>query len=102
LQAASSTADGESYAAPPTRPGTPSDAPRWLERIGYLRTQRLNRAEFPLELGAAVPRSVRLYTLPPEIVEIVPEYSGYDYVLVGDDIVIIDPDSHEIVAVIPA
>ena len=49
-----------------------------------------------------VRRSVRLYTLPPEIVEIVPEYSGYDYVLVGDDIVMIDPDSHEIVAVIPA
>jgi len=72
------------------------------ERIGHIRIQRLNRADFSLQVGAAVPRSVRLYTLPPEIVEIVPEYSGYDYVLVGDDIVIIDPDSHEIVAVIPA
>jgi uncharacterized protein DUF1236 len=72
------------------------------ERIGHLRTQRLNRADFSLEVGAAVPWSVRLYTLPPEIVEIVPEYRGYDYVMVGDDIVIIDPDSHEIVAVIPA
>lgn len=72
------------------------------ERIGRLRTQRLNRADFSLEVGAAVPRSVRVYTLPPEIVEVVPEYRGYDYVLVGEDIVIIDPESHEIVAVIPA
>lgn len=72
------------------------------ERVGHLRTQRLNRADFSLEVGVAVPRSVRLYTLPPEIVEIVPEYRGYDYVLVGDDIVIIDPASLEIVAVIPA
>jgi hypothetical protein len=72
------------------------------ERIGRLRTQRLNRADFSLEVGAAVPRSVRVYTLPPEIVEVVPEYRGYDYVLVGEDIVIIDPESHEIVGVIPA
>ena len=67
-----------------------------------MRAQRLNRADFSLEVGAAVPRSVRVYTLPPEIVEIVPEYRGHDYVLVGDDIVIIDPGSLEIVAVIPA
>lgn len=72
------------------------------ERVGHLRTQRLSRADFSLEVGAAVPRSVRLYTLPLEIVEIVPEYRGYDYVLVGDEIVIIDPASLEIVAVIPA
>jgi hypothetical protein len=72
------------------------------ERAGHLRAQRLNRADFSLDVGAAVPRSVRIYTLPPEIVEIVPEYRGYDYVMVGDEIVIIDPESLEIVAVIPA
>ena len=70
------------------------------ERIAHLRTRRLNRADFSLEVGVAV--RVRLYTLPPEIVEIVPEYRGYDYVLVGDEIVIMDPDSLEIVAIIPA
>ena len=72
------------------------------EGVGHLRAQRLDRADFSLEVGAPVPQSVRLYTLPPEIVEIVPEYRGCDYVIVSDDIVIIDPESHEIVAVIPA
>jgi hypothetical protein len=72
------------------------------ERIGHLHAQRLDRADFSLEVGVAVPRSVRVYTLPPEIVEVVPEYRGYDYILVGDDIVIVDPGSLQIVAVIPA
>jgi len=79
----SATAEGAGAAE---RPGPAADA-----RHGRRVQQR-----------AAVPRSVRVYTLPPEIVEVVPEYRGYDYVLVGEDIVIIDPESHEIVAVIPA
>jgi hypothetical protein len=40
--------------------------------------------------------------LPPEIVEIVPEYQGFDYVMVGDEILIVDPGSLQIIAVIPA
>ena len=32
---------------------------------------------------------------------LVPQYEGYDYVLVGDNILIIDPDTMEIVDVIP-
>ena len=40
--------------------------------------------------------------LPPTVIEIVPQYRGYDYFLVGDQIVIVDPDTLEIVAVLPA
>ncbi|HLL26819.1 MAG TPA: DUF1236 domain-containing protein [Xanthobacteraceae bacterium] len=58
--------------------------------------------KFEVSVGARVPRTVRFYPLPLEIVEIVPEYRGYDYVLVGDEIVIIDPNTLEIVAVLPA
>ena len=36
-----------------------------------------------------------------DVVEIVPQYEGFDYVVVGDEILIIDPDSLEIVAIIP-
>ena len=45
---------------------------------------------------------MRLHRLPPTIVELVPAYEGYDFILVRDDIVIIDPDTYEIVDVIPA
>ncbi len=34
--------------------------------------------------------------------EIVPQYRGYDYIIVGDEIVIIEPRTMRIVAIIPA
>ena len=40
--------------------------------------------------------------LPEEIVLLIPEYRGYDYFLIGDEIVIVDPRTLEIVAIIPA
>ncbi len=63
---------------------------------------RLDSVNFALSVGTAIPRSVRLHRLPPAIVELVPDYEGYDFILVRDDIVIIDPDTYEIVDVIPA
>jgi hypothetical protein len=66
------------------------------------RAERITNANFTIRVGARVPRTVRFYPLPVEIVEIVPEYQGYDYVLVGDEILIIDPETLEIVAVMPA
>jgi hypothetical protein len=66
------------------------------------RAERVTNANFTIRVGARVPRTVRFYPLPVEIVEIVPEYQGYDYVLVGDEILIIDPETLEIVAVLPA
>ncbi|WP_246693918.1 DUF1236 domain-containing protein, partial [Methylobacterium sp. WL18] len=70
--------------------------------ITRLGVSPLRDVAFGLAIGTAIPRSVRLHRLPPAIIEIVPEYEGYDFVLVRDDIVIIDPDTYEIVDVIPA
>ena len=41
-------------------------------------------------------------TLPVEVIVVYPEWRGYDYILVGDQILVIDPRSHEIVAVLDA
>jgi hypothetical protein len=35
-------------------------------------------------------------------VTIVPEYRGFEYVVVGDQLLIIDPNTLEIVAILPA
>ncbi|MEE7460995.1 hypothetical protein MFUR16E_06370 [Methylobacterium fujisawaense] len=70
--------------------------------ITRLGVSPLRDVAFGLAIGTAIPRSVRLHRLPPAIIELVPEYEGYDFVLVRDDIVIIDPDTYEIVDVIPA
>jgi hypothetical protein len=55
-----------------------------------------------ISVGTRVPSSVHYYPLPREVVVIYPEWRGYDYILVGDQIVIIDPRSHEIVAILEA
>jgi Protein of unknown function (DUF1236) len=57
---------------------------------------------FDIAIGASVPRNVHVEVLPEDVVEIVPQYEGFDYIIVGDNILIIDPNTMEIVATIPA
>ena len=56
-----------------------------------------------ISVGVTVPRKVKVYPLPPEIVEIVPAYRHYVYFVLADGrIVIVDPDTYEVVYVIVA
>jgi hypothetical protein len=55
-----------------------------------------------VRVGTRLPESVHYYPLPVEVVEVYPEWRGYNYILVGDQIVIIDPRTHEIVAILEA
>jgi hypothetical protein len=63
---------------------------------------RVDRVDFNVSVGTRVPRSVHFVPVPRNIVEIEPSWRGYDYFLVGDQIVIVDPRSMEIVAVVDA
>jgi hypothetical protein len=58
--------------------------------------------DFSIQIGSALPRRVHVEVLPEDIVEIVPQYRGFDYVLVGEQILIVDPRTLEIVAIVPA
>ncbi|WLB54720.1 DUF1236 domain-containing protein [Bradyrhizobium japonicum] len=69
--------------------------------ISHVNVQPLNNVNFSLSVGTVVPRDVRLQPLPAEVVEIVPQYQGYNFVLVKDEIVIVEPSSYKIVAVMP-
>ncbi len=53
-------------------------------------------------VGIRVPDSVHFYPLPAEVFVVYPEWRGYDYVLVGDEILVINPRTHEIVAILEA
>jgi len=53
-------------------------------------------------VGTRVPESVHFYPLPVEVIVVYPEWRGYDYIMVGDEILVIDPRTHEIVAIIEA
>jgi Protein of unknown function (DUF1236) len=63
---------------------------------------RVNNVNFDISVGTAVPRSIHFVVLPAEIVTIVPEYRGFDYIVVGDQLLIIDPNTLQIVAILPA
>jgi hypothetical protein len=55
-----------------------------------------------VRVGASVPSSVHFYPLPTEVVEVYPEWRGYDFILVGNEIIILNPGSHTIVAILEA
>jgi hypothetical protein len=62
--------------------------------------EKLDRVDFSLSTGTAVPSYARIRPLPERIVEIVPQYRGYDFVMVRDEIVIIEPRTRRIVTVL--
>src|SRR5262249_20112685 len=63
----------------------------------------INNADFALSVGARIPRErVSLRPLPSEVVTIYPEWRGYEFFLVRDEIIVVDPRTLEIVAVLPA
>jgi len=72
-----------------------------------IRSQKVERVEpsqlnVSINVGTRIPSSVRVHRLPQEVVTVYPEWRGYDYILVSEQIVIIDPRSHEIVFIIDA
>jgi len=69
-----------------------------------IRSQKVERVNLnvSVSVGTRIPASVHVHALPQEVIVIYPEWRGYDYILVGDEIVIISPRTHEIVAVIEA
>ena len=53
-----------------------------------------------VSVGASLPSDVVVNPLPPTIVELVPEFRGYDYFVMGDEIVIVDPATRQVVEII--
>jgi hypothetical protein len=62
----------------------------------------VNNVNFAISIGTRVPREVGFHPLPAEIVTIYPEWRGYEFFLVRDQIVVVDPRTLEIVAVLEA
>jgi hypothetical protein len=55
---------------------------------------------FGVSVGAVIPASVALAEVPDEVVRIVPQYRGYSYVVVRDEVVIVEPRTKRVVEVI--
>jgi Protein of unknown function (DUF1236) len=63
---------------------------------------RVNNVNFNVSIGTTVPSTVQVVVLPPRVIEIYPEWRGYRYFIVGERIVIVEPDSLVIVYIIEA
>jgi len=62
----------------------------------------VTNVNFSISVGARVPRDVGFHPLPAEIVTIYPEWRGYEFILVNNQILVINPRTLEIVDVIDA
>jgi len=64
------------------------------------RVEEVTNVNFNISVGAVVPSTVRYYPLPTRIIEIYPEWRGYDFILVRGRYIILRPRTHEIVYII--
>jgi hypothetical protein len=57
---------------------------------------------FSVSVGTRVPRDVGFHPLPAEIITVYPDWRGYEFFLVRDEIIVVNPRTLEIVAVLDA
>jgi hypothetical protein len=82
---------------------TPEKRTRIHEAIIHERdAPRLSSVNFDLSVGTRVPRGARFAPLPETIVEIEPAWRGFEFFVIREEIVIVDPRSLEIVAIVDA
>src|SRR5450631_1340610 len=60
----------------------------------------VTNVNFAISVGTRVPREVSFHPLPVEIVTIYPDWRGYEMFLVNDQIIVVNPRTLEIVAVL--
>ncbi len=63
--------------------------------------QPVTNVNFEIRTGVRVPREgVKFYPLPQEVVTIYPQWRGYEFILVKDKILVVDPRTFEIVDIL--
>jgi hypothetical protein len=71
-----------------------------IERLRRERSASNRNINIEVNIGQRLPPRVRARPLPRDIVRIVPQYRGYQYTVVEDEIVIVHPRTREVVEVI--
>ncbi|WP_420738109.1 DUF1236 domain-containing protein [Bradyrhizobium japonicum] len=82
-------------AAPPAEKRTQITSAIKQEKV-----EEVTNVNFNLSIGTAVPAGVRYHPMPSRIVEIYPEWRGYDFILVHGKYIVLRPHTHEIVYII--
>jgi hypothetical protein len=82
-------------AAPPAEKRTQITSAIKQEKV-----EEVTNVNFNISIGTTVPAGVRYHAIPSHIVEIYPEWRGYEFILVHGRYVILRPHTHEIVYII--
>jgi hypothetical protein len=77
-----------------------ADRTRLDRAVGKVDIKSVSSVNFSVSVGTAVPDTVTLHPLPTEIVAILPQYRGYDFLVVKNEFVIVEPRTHKIVDVV--
>jgi hypothetical protein len=80
---------------------TPEHQARFNEVIEKQRIRSVDNVNVSLSVGTSLPPSVPLYDVPRDIVTVYPEFRGKKFVVVRDEIVVVEPRTRKVVAVIP-
>jgi hypothetical protein len=113
---------GKTEIAPPSRPNEAATAtsgpvnPQQVHVRGATQISRISAAQIAtalratsgpprnsgvdVKVGGPLPGNVDVQPLPTAVVDLVPEYRGYDYVVANDDVVIVEPSTRKVVEVI--
>lgn len=94
-QTTTGTAGNAATAAPP-----PEKRTEISTAIKSTKIEETTNVNFNISVGATIPSSVRFHPLPPRIVEIYPEWRGYDVIYVHGRYIIVRPQTREIVYII--
>jgi Protein of unknown function (DUF1236) len=98
---------------PPTHPGAeanPAGVPNLkltgaqkqtiYSSISNQKQKETAPATFHAAVGAVVPGSVELQSLPKTIVELIPELKDYEYAMVANQVLLVDPKNKQVVEII--
>jgi hypothetical protein len=98
--AASQPAQGTSVETGEPRPLTPDKQKMILDQVK--RSTDLPQASLsgPIRIGMTIPPEVELLGLPQDAATIVPTVTTYNYLIVGDQIAIIEPETRKVIQLI--
>ena len=102
-QAKQDQAEGESKPSNETTASVDISTEQKTEIRTVIQETKVEPADVDIDIsvGVAVPTTVEFHPLPSRIVEIVPQYRGYEYFVLADGrIIIVEPSSHEVVYII--
>lgn len=63
--------------------------------------QRVNNVNFTMTVGAAVPQSAPLHAIPPQLGRALSSFQNDQYIVVGNQFLIVEKDTRRIVAIVP-